>query len=174
MREQQLAHLSAQGGLLPFHLRTELTHEMLGLEQDVLAPLAERRQMNPVSDALSVVGDNGRAPDLRIVVGDGHRREPQAGEGGQPTGRMNGDPPADLTREGRGGNVGRCPAEHQESSVTFACNALDTREDAAVVLTAQDFHHRSDREIAHGPLSASAQGDGIRHHRSFGRDRSSA
>ena len=76
--------------------------------------------------AVNVVGDNRRAPDLRIVVGDGHQREPQAGEGGQPTGRMNGDPPADLASERRGGNVGRCPAEHQESSVTFAGDALDT------------------------------------------------
>ena len=119
-------------------------------------------------DALTVVGDNRRAPDLRIVIGDGHQRQPQAGEGGQPTGRMNGDPPADLAREMRGGNVVRCPAEHQEPSVAFSGDARDTPQHAAVVFAAEDFHHRADRKIAHGTLSASAQGDGIRHHRSVG------
>jgi hypothetical protein len=105
-------------------------------------------------DPLPVVGDNRRAPDLRIVVGDGHQRQPQAARAGSPPGRMNRDPPADLASERRGGNVGRYPAEHQESSVAFACTALDTPENAAVVFAAQDFHHRADREIAHGTLSA--------------------
>jgi hypothetical protein len=70
---------------------------------------------------------------------------------------MNGDPPADLASERCGGNVAWCPAEHQESSVAFAGDALDTPENAAVVFAAQDFHHGADREIAHGTLGASGR-----------------
>jgi hypothetical protein len=122
------------------------------------ATVAVRDQVaHSFADALPVVGDNRRAPDLRIVVRDGHQRQPQASEGGQPNGRVNRDPPVNLAGERRGGNVGRCPAEHQESSATFACNALDTPQNAAVVFAAQDFHHGADREIAHGALSASGR-----------------
>jgi hypothetical protein len=75
---------------------------------------------------------------------------------------MDGDPPADLASERCRGNVAWCPPKHQESSVAFARNTLDTPENAAVVFAAQDFHGRADREIAHGTPSAATPSIGLR------------
>jgi len=66
---------------------------------------------------------------------------------------MNRDPPVDLARERYGGYLARRSAEHQESSVAFADDAPDAREDPTAVLAGQNFHHGADREIARGRSS---------------------
>ena len=65
-------------GSLPFHLGAELAHEVIGEEQDVFAPLAQRRQMNPEHRdtivqvfAKPAVGDR----TLEVAVGGGNETD---------------------------------------------------------------------------------------------------
>jgi hypothetical protein len=63
---------------LPFHLGAELAHEMIGKEQHVLAPLAERGQMNPEHrDTIVQVFAEPALGDrtLEVAVGGGNETD---------------------------------------------------------------------------------------------------